>query len=281
MTRIRLACGVASLLAAAAMMSSCSHDLTTSKAEAAIRATQGAEQMPISVSGISKDSDSESVALVTVDGNELHFRFRRYDTGWKWESVDGANGKLAAADFVAARAARIAAEVAAAAERERASRAKKWADNNRQPYVDTGYIFDKLRMNLARTPGEDLGIESWAKRHKLLQEMAKDAPGVADHRDLLLKHLPGPTDAWDRPIEFHFDGEHRTALYLSPGQDGIKNTPDDIVCLFTGSKRWDDFYKDLMWDYIPTCKIPEGLEGAISEWVRDAGGTVTATKAIQ
>jgi hypothetical protein len=76
-------------------------------------------------------------------------------------------------------------------------------------------------------------------------------------------------DAWGNEVLLHFDSKTRTATFVSTGPDGRKGTSDDVICLAVGGKNWDDFYHEVMWDYVKQWTLPEGLQSAVDKAVKE------------
>lgn len=232
--------------------------LAKDEAERIVRAEVSDKDFAINVSGISQDPSkpTEAVVLALADTTSMKLNFRRYDSGWKWESAE--IGGTVVSSVAATMALR---------NRMRLRRAYAWAQPHLEEYRQTADTISWLRGHLNRLPTEELDQHSWDIRHESMLKAFSLSSRTPDEKEALLARLRIPMDAWQHRIVWVLNPAERGAHVASPGPDGIAGTSDDLVCQLTGSKHWDSFYEKELWDYGFQWTLPEGLESAVSEFV--------------
>lgn len=232
--------------------------LTSTKALEVVNTDVADKDVQLSVTGISQDGSSpQAVAKVTTSGIELRLGFRRYDTGWKWETAElPDNRQISAKDAI-----EQLRDVA------RLARAKTWAAPLVDKYRTTAETMSWLLGNMNRKTSEPADAATWDVRYQLdLSILRSQAPKDPKRRDLL-RRLDPPTDEWGHPIKWVINSGERSAYIVSFGPDGLVGTKDDLICQLVGHKNWDDFYKEIMWDYTAQWRLPEGLSDAVVDYL--------------
>ncbi|MGE3519253.1 MAG: hypothetical protein AB7J63_09905, partial [Vicinamibacterales bacterium] len=189
----------------------------------------------LQIEGIAQaDGSAEAIARVKVDETSQNWRFRRYDTGWQWEMVETRSGGW------------IDAEAAARniVESRRLARAMDWASRNRSDYEQTFRSMDDFSQNLPRRTEVPLNVETWDQGRSIMAALVRHGGLSPVEKEERLKSLEGPMfDAWGSEILMSFNDESRSATFLSVGADKLKGTNDDVICVVSGAKAWDDSYE--------------------------------------
>jgi hypothetical protein len=249
--------------------------LTRDLAISVIRSALGPVSVPTAVEGISQASaqSTEAVVLASIDGGEMRLHFRRYDTGWRWETTETDNGSQVAARVT----------IAGLNEHKRKARIADWLKLNAPKYTDTAETFWWWTTSAPRLVKDELNDALMQERYKLtaLRAVPISNRTPAEKARLLKKLDPVPIDAWGQRLLSAADPSKRTLLVSSVGPDGKPETADDLTCLFVGYKHFDEERSDVVWDYRPNCVMPEGL----TELARKVGGLgepiVKATQVVK
>lgn len=257
----------------AAASSGCgSTRLTTSTATSTIVAAIADHEATVRVDGVSQSSETDAVVAANIMTTDMRLIFRRYDTGWKWEGVEGINGSRIDS----------APAIEAIQKKSRRGRAVAWAQPLVDKYRETADTIKHLHSNMNRKVEEPLDEAGWYERHKFwisVLESQKSDPQKA----AILKRISVPTDAWGNLIAWTLNDAKRTGFVVSGGPDGKLQTADDLACMFVGDKHWDSSYQKVLWDYGYSWVAPEGTDDALVDFVapKIEGATVTYVKFVK
>jgi hypothetical protein len=247
--------------------------LTRDLAASVIRSALGLVSAPVVVAGVSQATPqtTEAVVLATLGGRELRLNFRRYDTGWRWETTETDNGTRVAASVT----------VAAFATKARQERVAAWVNQNRAKYADTAETFWWVSTAAPNLVTDELTDSLAQKRYAdWIKAVSVSNRTDAEKARLLKKLDPVPLDGWGRRILTKADPIKRTLLVASTGPDGKYDTSDDLICLFVGYEHADSEYGGLRWDYRPVCRVPEGLTDVVSK-VGEGQLSTTTTQVVK
>jgi len=246
--------------------------LTRDTAASLVRSALGPVAVPVTVEGISQANaqSPEAVVLATLDGREVRLHFRRYDSGWRWETTETDSGSQVAARVT----------VAALGERNRQGHASAWAKQQYAKYADTAETFWWVTVWLPRRLTDELDDSLVQERYAQGFKGIEISNRTDDEKARLLKKLnPVPLDVWGHKLLTVADPDKRTFLISSVGPDGKVGTPDDFTCLFVGYKHFDSERSEVVWDYRPNCVMPEGVTGVVSK-VGGVGAPVVKTTQV-
>lgn len=208
---------------------------------------------PVKTLSTSKgDHEAEAKARVHIAGAALNVKFLRYDDGWRWESAHW-HGDWVSAELVAAEL----------REDLRVKQAREWAESHRDEYRATILSLNGFSESLPRRPQAAFTYESWANLRTFSEEVLRSNSAQrtpVQLAEFLLQHLGSAHDAWGHELLYHFDSFTRAATFRSVGPDGQRDTPDDVVTVVQGRREWDDFYKEVMFNYYKSWSVPEGME---------------------
>lgn len=248
--------GIAVVMAVA-FSAACSNHLTGEEAQRVVAAyPKAAEAGTIAVDGVSQaDGATEAIARVSIGDSRFNAKFRRYDKGWQWESVETNGGMWLTADRV----------VADLSEQQRVKRSVAWATERAPKYETTVAAMDLYSDNMPRRTDWEFTIIEWQRlRHMIAKIYRSSSP--SPERTKIAEALENPAkDAWGHEVLLNFDNRQRQATFLSIGPDGAKGTDDDVVCLVVGRKQWDDDRDEIMWDYTKTWRLPEGMQPVLDK----------------
>jgi hypothetical protein len=182
----------------------------------------------VAVEAMSALNDAETVVRTTIAGKPTNLKFRRFDTGWKWEFVETNSGGW------------IAPEVAISQIREeqRAVAAAKWAAENAAPYAATAKTMYYVSLYHVPNPSELANFEMWKKLTAGIVDMAKRRPDMQDRLPVLTADRW--SDAWGSDIAARYDGKDGSTVLVSFGPDKIQGNEDDLICLNTFRRDYED-----------------------------------------
>lgn len=282
------------VLALAIVTFGCGGGLTAKQAETVINANSSIRPNSdaVRVEAISQEAGrNEAIVRATIGGSTLNFKLRKYDTGWQWEFVETQGGTWIAPNIA----------IAEVREKNRQPRVAAWARQNSDAYAKTLEVLDDYSDNLPFLPAKPFTVVEWLnERHfeaKILGDMyvgltrevtaGKHPFVVADQKAALAAGMArvaalgddSAKDAWGNEILLNFNGDERSAVFLSPGPDKVKNTDDDVICVAKGEKTWDEGER---WVYRKTWRLPEGLDSVVQPYLTEKKrGSVEYAKLIK
>lgn len=262
------------IVIAASMMAACSSKLTTEKASELLRSNSLLEGLsPIEATAISQgDNGTEAIARVKIADQELSFKFRRYDDGWRWEFAETKTGGWVAPDVVASQL----------QETQRIKRVANWAAEHRVQYEKTVKLLNVFSDNLPRKPGDSFSVLTWQQHREMWRGLLRtNTRRPVEERQREIDELANTKDAWNHEFLLNFEAGPRTALFMSVGPDGEKSTADDVTVVVAGQREWDDFYDGLMFNYYKSWQVPEGIEDLAKPFVSPRRGQVTTSKIVK
>jgi hypothetical protein len=274
-TMIRERWRLAGAIAVVVTLSACdSGRLTTEAAQEILRADLDDPGIPIEVNGVAQaDGSIKAIADTSVfDFNEnLQMAFRRYDSGWKWESTT-APGRLPEPSSSSITTFRTLA---------RLQRSREWGEPLIPSYRLTAEVMHALAGNLSRRQEDDLSDDTWKVRYDLSLSILRSVPPPNPARsERLLPLFDPPTDAWGGRIKWTLANNTRSARISSDGPDRLAGTTDDLICELTGRLAWDSLYEKRMWDYLEHWQFPEGVGLALSDYLPPTRPNNTADAVI-
>jgi hypothetical protein len=253
-----IATGIAVILAVG-FSAACSNKLTSEEAQRVVAAyPKAAEAGTIIVDGVSQgDGATEAIARVAIGDSHFNAKFRRYDKGWQWESVETNGGMWLAAE-------RAVADVS---EQQRVKRAAAWAAERAPQYETTIAAMDLYgdTGNMPRRTDWNFTIVEWQRLRAMAAHAYRTFSPTPERLKIAEAHSNPAKDAWGHEVLLNFDNSKRQATFLSVGPDGVKGTDDDVISLVVGRKNWDDDYDKIMWDYTKTWRLPEGLQPVLDK----------------
>lgn len=273
---------------AAVALSTCSKDLTRDDAKRLIASNSLIRSGDdVSIEAISSSSPTESIIRARIAGTATNLKFRRYDSGWVWEFVETKAGGWIAPDMA----------MAQIRETNRQPRIVEWAAKTSTDYLKTLLMIDRTTNSLPALDSMTFSVAGWLEMRRKMADILQHVddewkrnpnsfPGLTadrvamnDEEVVQLNNLETP-DAWGHPVLGNFElGDHKAAI-VSLGPDGQQSTPDDVICIVTGSKLYED--GRYLWRYRKHWQVPEGLQNAMADYVSTkAGGTVEYAKLIQ
>lgn len=236
-----------------------SNKLDSLRAQQIVQTDISDKDAAVIVGGVSQSDSASAEAVVQASafGLDLHLGFRRYDTGWKWETTELPDrSKITAKQ-----------SVEQLRDMARLNRAKTWAGSLIEKYRTTAETIYWLHGNMNRKVDEAADQPAWDMRHQLTLSTFRNQAATDPKRKALLDRLDPPTDAWGHHIKWVLNPGDRSAFVVSLGPDGVIDTKDDLVCQFVGHKNWDSLYSKFMWDYTLKWRLPEGLADAIGDFL--------------
>lgn len=264
---------------AATFVTGCSGDLTRKTADRVVSQNPKAAGIaPVATEGISKTSDSEAITKTRLGEDLYNLKFRRYDNDWKWEFVETKGGGWIAADEL----------LDELQEKQRLKRAEAWAVGQLEAYTKTIAEMDEYSDNMPRRTDWSFDVMSWSRLRKSMADLlgsfkSSATPDKRAEIDESIKRLQSPAfDAWGNEILLHFNSSDRQATFVSLGPDKQKGSADDIICIVSGRRNWDNSRDEIMWDYSKAWRLPEGLQPAIDKAIEEKENRgATFTRVVQ
>ena len=221
------------ILALAGALSGCSGKLSTSEVERVIAAYPGVSDVgPVKVDAVSQgDGSNEAFVQVALGEVRLNAKLRRYDKGWQWEFVGTKAGTW------------LSPEVPLNEMREgqRMKRALAWANERASQYEATIAAVDGYSEFMPRLTSQPFDVLEWTSNRKFMAKTLRLVAPSPERSKILESYGKPAIDAWGNEVLLNFDSSSRTATFVSTGPDGQNGTPDDVLCLVVGTKKWDDF----------------------------------------
>ena len=247
----------------------CSRELTRDEAQSVIeRHSLIRPTDKVTVDAISSTSPTEAVVRATIAGATTNLKFRRFDTGWAWEFVE-----TKAAGWVAPDVA-----LGQIREEQRVVAAKAWAEQNRAPYAATAKTVWLVSVYHVHNPTVLAGgIELVRKVTESMANYAKGRPEMKDRLPVILNDRW--KDAWGSDIELALDSKDVSWLITSPGADKVKGTEDDLLCLTTFRRGYEDGRQ--VWEEDRTWRVPENLDSILDGDVYDKDDKVEHSKVVK
>lgn len=219
----------------------------------------------ITVEAISQERGKpEAIVRATIAGVSVNLKFRRYDSGWRWEFIETAGGGWIAPDN----------GMPEIREADRQRRVKAWVAANRDAYRQTKYAISMYSDNLPR-PGQTFDVRTWLKQRKwyaeFLETVTAGKPSEKLRAGIIELRKDAIDDAWGSEIQVYLDASERIAGFLSIGPDKQKGTPDDVMCVVHSQQN-------TVKDWV----VPEGLNEVVAPEVSgDNPGRVQYVPVIQ
>jgi hypothetical protein len=278
---------VASVFAVVALLNlgACGQDLTHKNAVQVIKTNSALRASDnVTVDAISNSGSAEAIVKSTINGSTLTLKFRRYDSGWAWESVETQGGSWIAPE----------AAIGQIREVDRQKRIEVWARENSEPYAATVRMMNKVTDELPSLDTVSFSVSGWMQTRRNMAQIWRDLaaenrrnpkafPSGADPERLeasakLLDDV-NAADAWGRSLLASFDVADHEALILSAGPDGMKGTTDDLTCLAVGHSVYEG---RTLWRYVKKWSVPEGLQAVMADYVgAKSGGSAEYVKLIK
>lgn len=202
----------------------------------------------------------------TIAGATTNLKFRRFDTGWTWEFVE-----TKAAGWIAPDVA-----IGQIREEQRLVAAKAWAEENEASYAATAKtmwyvtIYHVDNPTVLETPG------AGKRMREVMVNYAKGRPDMQDRLPVIQSDRW--TDAWGGDIEVAFDGNVSWQI-TSPGADKKKGTDDDLLCLITFRRGYEDGRQ--VWEQDRTWRVPENLDGMLKPFFGRRPDKVEQSKVVK
>lgn len=210
----------------------------------------------VSVDAISIVNDAESIVRATIAGHTTNLKFRRYDTGWTWEFVETKAGGW------------IAPEVAVGQIREehRTKAATEWAKQNADGYANTAKTMNYVHLFQVLNPSEWMHFPIWLQGKEMLGKMWKKRENENADAKLRSYVLNNDRwlDAWGSELHAAVNRKDDETLILSVGPDKTHGTEDDLSCLTTHQRGYEDGRQ--VWRPQRTWRLPEGLGNALDSF---------------
>lgn len=215
------------------------------------------------VDAVSATSDTESVVRTTINGHTLNLKLRRFDKGWTWEFVETKAGGWIAPDVA----------IGQIREEDRNAAAVQWANEHRANYASTAPVIEILQI-YAPNPTEPMDAATWLAKRRQFARFFRNSP---DRYTVLSNDHP--LDAWGTEIVGRFDASRNWALVQSAGPDKAVGTEDDLACL----KSWRRVFEDgrMKWDSVQTWYVPEGLGDVVRAFVDEPDGEIKYAKVVK
>lgn len=199
----------------------------------------------VAVEAMSALNDAETVVRTTIAGRTTNLKFRRYDTGWKWEFVETASGGWIAPDVA----------ISLIREEQRTVAAANWAEQNAAPYAATAKTMYYVSLYHVPNPSELANLEMWKKLTAGIVDMAKRRPDMQDRLPVLTADRW--SDAWGSEIAARYDSKDGSTVLVSFGPDKVQGNEDDLICLNMFRRDYED--GRMVWQHDKRWRLPENL----------------------
>jgi hypothetical protein len=222
----------------------------------------------VKVDAISSTSATEAVVRATIAENNLNLKFRRFDKGWTWEFVETKAGGWIAPDVA----------MGQIREEQRAVAAAAWAAKHKEAYAATARKVWLVSVYHVDNPTVMANPALKKQLDKGLVAIFSERRGDPDAKERLqVLTSDRVLDAWGSEIGGKFDPKSNGEwLLVSPGADKQLGTADDLLCLNTFTRGYED--GRMVWNHSRAWTVPEGLAEAVEPHLDKRSDTMAITK---
>lgn len=236
----------------ALLLAGCQTELSRETATEAIEASKLIRPTDkVTVEGISSTSNTEAVVRATIAGNTANLKLRRFDTGWTWEFVETKAGGWVAPDVA----------IGQIREEQRGIAAAAWAEQHKAAYTKTAKTMWYVTVYHVPNPTERENYEIYVNSRKSLASFFKEP----EHKERVAVITSERwTDAWGSDIQLQVSDKDSSILISSAGPDKTIGTEDDLLCLNTFRRGYEDGRQ--VWNRARQWRVPEGLAISIEDF---------------
>jgi hypothetical protein len=211
----------------------------------------------VSVDAISSTSPTEALVRASLAGTTTNLKFRCFDTGWTSEFVETKTGGWLAPDVA----------IGQIREDNRKAAAAKWAQEHKELYAKTAKQMYYISVYHVPNPKE-VALPNYReyqeKQLRLFASLFKDKSDTDSQLRFSVIQSKELRDAWEAPIRFDYNSKDGSTLVVSSGADKKAGTDDDLVCLNTFRRGYEDgrevFFHDRTW------RIPEHMDSIVGDF---------------
>jgi hypothetical protein len=110
-------------------------------------------------------------------------------------------------------------------------------------------------------PSELANFEVWKKLTAGIVDMARRRPDMHDQLPVLTAERW--SDAWGSEITASYNSKDGSTLLVSFGPDKVQGNDDDLICLNTFRRDYED--GRMVWQHDKTWRLPENLGAVLEE----------------